>query len=44
MADFDGASQAFLAWLQQAGAEISPKIKVEDLRNAQAGRGVGKWH
>jgi hypothetical protein len=44
MADFDGASQAFLAWLQQSGAEISPKIKLEDLRNAQAGRGVGKWH
>jgi SET domain-containing protein 6 len=43
MADFDGASQTFLAWLQQSGAEISPKIKLEDLRNAQAGRGVGKW-
>jgi hypothetical protein len=43
MADFDGASQAFLAWLQQSGAEINPKIKLEDLRQAQAGRGVGKW-
>ncbi|KAH5362170.1 ribosomal lysine N-methyltransferase 4 [Parastagonospora nodorum] len=40
MADFDGASQAFLAWLQRSGAEISPKIQLEDLRNAQAGRGV----
>jgi hypothetical protein len=44
MADFDGDSQSFLAWLQRSGAEISPKIKLEDLRNAQAGRGVGKWH
>jgi len=44
MADFDGASQAFLAWLQRSGAEIGPKIQLEDLRNAQAGRGVGKWH
>jgi hypothetical protein len=44
MTDFDDASQAFLAWLQQSGAEISPKIKLEDLRSAQAGRGVGKWH
>jgi hypothetical protein len=43
MADFDGAGQAFMAWLQQAGAEVSPKIKLEDLRHAQAGRGVGKW-
>ncbi|KAF1946996.1 SET domain-containing protein [Clathrospora elynae] len=40
MADFDGASQAFLAWLQQSGAEISPKIRLEDLRNKDAGRGV----
>ncbi|KAH7087597.1 hypothetical protein FB567DRAFT_442801 [Paraphoma chrysanthemicola] len=40
MADFDGASQAFLAWLQRSGAEISPKIKLADLRHAQAGRGV----
>jgi hypothetical protein len=43
MEDFDGAGQAFLTWLQQSGAEISPKIKLEDLRHAQAGRGVGKW-
>jgi SET domain-containing protein 6 len=42
MADFDGASQTFLAWLKQSGAEISPKIKLEDLRNKDAGRGVGK--
>ncbi|KNG48379.1 set domain-containing protein [Stemphylium lycopersici] len=40
MADFDGASQAFLAWLRQNGAEISPKIQLEDLRNRDAGRGV----
>lgn len=43
MADFDRAGQAFLMWLRQSGAEISPKIKLEDLRHAQAGRGVGKW-
>jgi SET domain-containing protein 6 len=42
MADFDSASQAFLAWLEASGAEISPKIKLDDLRNAQAGRGIGK--
>jgi hypothetical protein len=42
MADFDSAGQAFLAWLQQSGAEISPKVKLEDLRHAQAGRGVGE--
>jgi SET domain-containing protein 6 len=43
MAEFDGASQTFLAWLKQAGAEISPKITLEDLRNKDAGRGVGKY-
>jgi SET domain-containing protein 6 len=42
MADFDSVGQAFLAWLQQSGAEISPKVKLEDLRHAQAGRGVGE--
>ncbi|KAJ4988658.1 SET domain-containing protein [Stagonosporopsis vannaccii] len=40
MADFAGTSQAFLTWLQQSGAEINPKIRLEDLRHAQAGRGV----
>ncbi|KZM27101.1 Ribosomal lysine N-methyltransferase 4 [Ascochyta rabiei] len=40
MADFDGIGRAFLTWLQQSGAELSPKIKLDDLRHAQAGRGV----
>ncbi|KAJ4395229.1 Ribosomal lysine N-methyltransferase 4 [Didymella pomorum] len=40
MADFNKTGQAFLAWLQQSGVEISPKIRLEDLRHAQAGRGV----
>ncbi|CAN9376902.1 unnamed protein product [Alternaria sp. RS040] len=40
MADFDGASQNFLTWLNQSGVEISPKIRLEDLRNKDAGRGV----
>ncbi|KAI8940807.1 hypothetical protein NX059_002070 [Plenodomus lindquistii] len=40
MADFDAASQAFLAWLRHSGAEISPKIRLEDLRSKDAGRGV----
>ncbi|KAI4912956.1 hypothetical protein J4E85_010931 [Alternaria conjuncta] len=40
MADFDGASQTFLAWLKASGAEISPKVKLQDLRNQDAGRGV----
>jgi SET domain-containing protein 6 len=43
MADFDAAGQEFLAWLQRSGAEISPKIKLEDLRQAHAGRGISKW-
>lgn len=43
MADFDTASQAFLAWLRQSGADISPKIHLEDLRSRDAGRGVGKY-
>jgi SET domain-containing protein 6 len=42
MAQFDGASQNFLTWLKQSGAEISPKINLEDLRTKDAGRGVGK--
>lgn len=42
MADFSGAGQAFLTWLKQSGAEINSKIRLEDLRHAQAGRGVGK--
>jgi hypothetical protein len=41
MSDFDGASQTFLSWLKQSGAEMSPKIALEDLRNKDAGRGVG---
>ncbi|KAI4606118.1 hypothetical protein J4E80_010326 [Alternaria sp. BMP 0032] len=40
MADFDGASQTFLAWLKASGAEINPKVKLQDLRNQDAGRGV----
>ncbi|RYN17336.1 hypothetical protein AA0113_g12206 [Alternaria arborescens] len=40
MADFDSASQNFLTWLKQSGAEISPKINLEDLRTKDAGRGV----
>ncbi|USP75710.1 hypothetical protein yc1106_02984 [Curvularia clavata] len=41
MADFDGASETFLAWLKHTGAQINPKIRLEDLRNRDAGRGVG---
>ncbi|KAL5121666.1 Ribosomal lysine N-methyltransferase 4 [Pleosporales sp. CAS-2024a] len=40
MENFEGASQAFLEWLRRCGAEVSPKIKLADLRSAQAGRGV----
>ncbi|EOA89497.1 Ribosomal lysine N-methyltransferase 4 [Exserohilum turcicum] len=40
MADFDGASQAFLAWLKKTGAQISAKIQLQDLRARDAGRGV----
>jgi len=42
MADFDGASRQFLAWLEQSGAAISNKIQLQDLRASHAGRGVGK--
>jgi SET domain-containing protein 6 len=42
MEDFDGLSQAFLSWLARSGAEISPKVQLQDLRHAGAGRGVGK--
>ncbi|KAH9872771.1 hypothetical protein J1614_005165 [Plenodomus biglobosus] len=40
MADFNSASQAFLTWLRQSGADISPKVQLEDLRSRDAGRGV----
>lgn len=42
MADFDGASLAFLAWLRNSGAEISENIRLDDLRDRNSGRGVSK--
>ncbi|KAF2854365.1 SET domain-containing protein [Plenodomus tracheiphilus IPT5] len=44
MADFDTASQALLEWLRRSGADISPKILLEDLRGKDAGRGVLATH
>lgn len=42
MADFDVTSRKFLDWLKHTGAQINPKIQLEDLRAKDAGRGVGK--
>jgi SET domain-containing protein 6 len=44
MDPFDEASAAFLLWLKSSGAEISNKIELKDLRNIEAGRGVGKQY
>jgi N-lysine methyltransferase SETD6 len=40
--DFNAKSAAFLSWLQkpEIGASISPKIRLADLRDQDAGRGV----
>ncbi|KAK5681316.1 Ribosomal lysine N-methyltransferase 4 [Elasticomyces elasticus] len=38
--DFEAKSQSFLAWLQQHGTTISPKIELADLRQDGCGRGV----
>ncbi|KAK5690739.1 Ribosomal lysine N-methyltransferase 4 [Elasticomyces elasticus] len=38
--DFQAKSQSFLAWLQQHGTTISPKIELADLRQDGCGRGV----
>jgi hypothetical protein len=42
MDPFEEASTAFLAWLRSSGADISSKIELKDLRDREAGRGVGK--
>jgi hypothetical protein len=41
---FQGATNSFVGWLQQAGATVSSKITIADLRSGHAGRGVGKIH
>jgi SET domain-containing protein 6 len=38
---FNWQSSAFLNWLSNSGAEINPKIEIADLRDRNAGRGVG---
>jgi SET domain-containing protein 6 len=43
MDPFNEASSVFLEWLKRSGAEVNPKIELKDLRNIQAGRGVGKF-
>jgi SET domain-containing protein 6 len=42
MDSFDKASAAFVAWLISSGADVSNKIELKDLRDIEAGRGVGK--
>ena len=39
--DFQERSKAFVNWLKENGASISAKIKLDDLRQQNAGRGVG---
>jgi hypothetical protein len=39
--DFGTKSAAFLSWLQVSGATVSDKIELVDLRQRNAGRGVG---
>jgi SET domain-containing protein 6 len=41
---FQVATDSFVGWLQQAGATVSSKITIADLRNRHAGRGVGNTH
>jgi SET domain-containing protein 6 len=42
MADeFNSISERFLSWLSCSGATTSPKIEIADLRQQNAGRGVG---
>jgi len=39
--DFGARSVAFLSWLSKSGTSISSKIEITDLREQNAGRGVG---
>lgn len=38
---FQERSKVFVNWLKENGASISAKIKLDDLRLQNAGRGVG---
>jgi SET domain-containing protein 6 len=40
--DFQAKSEAFMAWLAKSSVNISSKIALRDLREYDAGRGVGK--
>lgn len=40
--DFQAKSEAFMAWLAKYSANVSSKIALRDLREYDAGRGVGK--
>ncbi|CCE85934.1 Piso0_005574 [Millerozyma farinosa CBS 7064] len=37
---FDKATTEFIEWLQNNGVKISPKVKIEDLRSQNQGRGL----
>lgn len=41
MDEFNAISKGFLDWLSRSGANINPKIEIADLRQQNAGRGVG---
>jgi hypothetical protein len=41
---FQQQSDNFMSWLQaSSGVQINPKLRLADLRESGAGRGVGKW-
>lgn len=41
--DFQKSSEEFLAWFKvQEGAYFHPNLRIADLRNQDAGRGIGK--
>jgi hypothetical protein len=39
--EFTNRSAAFMSWLRASGATLSEKIELADLRQQNAGRGVG---
>ncbi|CCE87039.1 Piso0_005574 [Millerozyma farinosa CBS 7064] len=38
--EFDKATTEFIEWLRNDGVEISPKVKIQDLRSQNQGRGL----
>ncbi len=41
--EFHSKTAAFMTWLLQLpGTKVSPKIRIADFRDGNAGRGIGK--